>query len=148
MSRAASRREPRPDDTLPPGVGEGYRLQPGEPMVVESRPSPYQVVFEDDGDAAYLYVLDHRRGPEQPIVDALHVYNAADEKDGDPLDLQVVWTADGLAAALLLDGVPCAMADFAAPRFMCRSEFPPPGPDSPVTTHAWDQAAFDARFGT
>jgi hypothetical protein len=39
------------------------------------------------------------------------------------------------------------MADFAAPRFMCRSEFPPPGADAPVDTHAWDQAAFDARFG-
>ena len=62
---------------------------------MESRPSPFQVVFEDDGDTAYLYVMDHRRGPEQPIIDALHIYNAADERDGDPIDLQIVWTTDG-----------------------------------------------------
>ena len=142
----ATRREAQPNDTLPPGVAEGHKLQPGEAMVVESRPSPFQVVFEDDGETAYLYVLDHRRGPEQPIVDALHIFNAADERDGDPMDLQIVWTADGQAAALLLDGVAVAMADFAAPRFMCRSEFPPPTAEAPVKTHAWDQAAFDARF--
>ena len=82
--------------------------------------------------------FDHRRGPEQPIVDALHIYNAADERDGDPMDLQIVWAADGQAAALLLDGVAVAMADFAAPRFMCRSEFPPPTAEAPVQ---------DARLG-
>lgn len=115
--------------------------------MVESRPSPFQVVFEDDGKAAYLYALDHRRGAEQPIVDSLLIYTVEDEKDGDPMDLRLVWTADGQAAALLLDGVAVAMADFAAPRFMCRSASPPPGPDAPVGTHAWEQAAFDARFG-
>ena len=41
-------------------------------------------------------------------------------------------------AALLIDGVAVAMADFTAPRFMCRSEFPPPGADAPVD---------DARLG-
>lgn len=49
--------------------------------------------------------------------------------------MQIVWTQDGQAAALLLDGVPCAMADFARERYMSRSPLKP------------SQAAFDARFG-
>jgi hypothetical protein len=131
-------------------MGEGYRLQPGEPMVVESGPaegSPLQVVFEDDGDTGYLYVLDHARDPEQPIVDALHIYDAETERDGEPLTLEVLWHLGQRAAVLLLDGVAVAFADYDEPRFMCRSGYPPPAPDAPVESHAWDQAAFDARFG-
>lgn len=53
--------------------------------------------------------------------------------------MQIVWTQDGQAAALLLDGVPCATADFARERYMSRSPLKP--------SQEWEQAAFDARFG-
>ena len=118
-------------------------------MVVESGPaegSPLQVVFEDDGATGYLYVLDHSRGPERPIVDALHIYDAETERDGDPLTLQILWHQGGRAAVLLLEGVPVAFADYDEPRFMCRSGHPPPAPEAPVRTHAWDAAALNARF--
>jgi hypothetical protein len=86
-------------------------------------------------------VLDLRR-EEQPIVDALHIYDAGDAS-GREHEVELLWHAEGGAAVLVLDGEVQALVDFAEPRFMCRTGYPPPGPESPVDTHEWDQKAFE-----
>ena len=49
-------------------------------VFAESPLSPhYATVFEDDGQTAYFYALDTRN--EQPIAEALHIYNVADVSD-------------------------------------------------------------------
>ena len=65
----------------------------GRGAVVESRPAepPFWVVFEDDGDTGYLYALDAGR-EENPIFDALHIYNAREVGDADrERELRLVW---------------------------------------------------------
>src|SRR3954454_5252312 len=52
----------------------GHTIKLGESITISSGIAPYQLVFVDDGDTGYVYVLDQRRG-EQPILDALHIYN-------------------------------------------------------------------------
>src|SRR5829696_10503407 len=124
----------------------GERIKFGEPTVVESTVSPHQLVFEDDGETGYLYVLDLRRAePQQPIIDALHIYNVGEARDSEH-ELELLWNADGVAAVLVLDDVVQALVDFEEPRFMCRTGFPPPASDSPVDTHEWDQDALDGRL--
>ena len=129
--------------------GEAHELLVGQELVVESRPSqpPSWVVFEDDGQTGYLYALDTRRGGDSPIFDALHIYNADDIDDPDRVHrLEFVWSDDERAVALLINGNAHAMVDFAEPRLMCMTAFPPPDAASPVDTHEWDAAAFARRF--
>jgi hypothetical protein len=131
---------------MPSPPDDAHEFRVGEPFVVESPAGngPYVVVFEDDGQVGYFYGLDSRR-TDQPILDALHVYDAAGVADGAQASaLQIAWTQDGNAAALLINGYAHAMFDFQAPRAMCASGFPP---DSPyVATHDWDEAAFQQTF--
>jgi hypothetical protein len=122
-----------------------HPLEPGRPVQLESGEPPQLVVFEDDGDTGYLYVLDLSRGEEQPIIDALHIYDVREER-GDEHDVEFLWRDDGLVAILFVDDVAQALLDFEQPRFMCRTGFPGPGPDSPVASHEWDQAAYDEHF--
>jgi hypothetical protein len=98
----------------------------------------------DDAHEFRVGGLDSRR-TDQPILDALHVYDAAGVADGAQASaLQIAWTQDGNAAALLINGYAHAMFNFQAPRAMCASGFPP---DSPyVATHDWDEAAFQQTF--
>ena len=111
-------------------------------------PSPTQpigAVFEDDGDTGYFYALDFT-AKDNPIVDALHIYTAADISDRDkPSTLGIIWSEDGLRAGLVINNLLHAMFDFAAKRGHCRSNFPPPirgwtrhGPD-------WPEGTFDTR---
>src|SRR3954463_9514542 len=103
----------------------GHTIKLGEPVTLTSGIEPYQLVFEDDGDTGYVYVLDERRGDEQPIIDALHLY-AGREGGGDEHDFEFLWRADGLVAILFIDDVAQALIDFEEPRFMCRTGFPAP----------------------
>jgi hypothetical protein len=130
-------------------MGQVHELLVGQEFAVESRPGepPFWVVFEDDGETGYLYALDARRGEEDPIFDALHIYNADDVGDRDRAhQLEFVWSDDERAVALLINGNAHAMVDFAEPRLMCMTAFPPPGAASPVATHEWDATAFGRRF--
>jgi hypothetical protein len=130
-------------------AGDAHELRVGQGLVVESKPSapPFWVVFEDDGDTGYLYALDTRRADDDPIFDALHVYNADDVDDPDRVhQLELVWSDDERAVALLINGNAHAMVDFAEPRLMCMTAFPPPRAHSPVDTHEWDADAFARRF--
>jgi hypothetical protein len=113
--------------------------------VVVEGPSPSQpfgVVFEDDGETGYLYGLDFSR-QDNPIVDALQIYNVQQLSDPHkPSQVQLVWSSDGLKAALLINRYPHAIFDFAARCGYCRTGFPPPMHTGfSKDGHAWDDAA-------
>jgi hypothetical protein len=117
----------------------------GQPVVVEG-PSPsghFGVVFEDDGDTGYLYGLDLTR-QGNPIVNAMHIYNVGQVVDREkPSVVQLVWSQDGLKAALLINRYPRAVYDFASKRGYCRTGFPPPDRNWTEYDHAWDDKAIE-----
>lgn len=116
----------------------------GEATVVEgaSPTPPFVVVFEDDGETGYFYALDTSRA-DNPILDALHIYNVASVSDRDlPSTVQIVWSQDDRKAALLINKYPHAVFDFAAQRGYCRSGFPPPSSTGWTQHgHEWDDSA-------
>jgi hypothetical protein len=117
----------------------------GKPVVVEG-PSPsaaFGVVFEDDGTTGYLYGLDFSR-QDNPIVDAMHIYNVEQVTDrAKPSVVQLVWSGDGLKAALLINRYPHAIFDFEARRGYCRTGFPPADLKWTQNDHSWDDRAVD-----
>ena len=124
-------------------IAETATLRVGTPTVVEA-PSPkarFVVVFEDDGETGYFYAVDPSRG-EQPILDALHIYNVESVADRDrPSTLQIAWSASGEHAALLINSYPHAVFDFADKRGYCRTGFPPPDGKWTSHSHEWQDAA-------
>jgi len=120
-------------------------LTVGTETVVDSG-SPqgrYVVVFEDDGETGYFYALD-AVGEENPILDALHIYNVSSVADREILStLQIVWSVDGLKAALVINRYPHAAFDFEARRGYCRTGFPPPNTDWTQHGHEWDDAVLE-----
>ncbi len=106
----------------------------------------YEVVFEDDGETGYLYGLDNRRD-ENRILDALHIYNVSNAVDREkPSLVKILWSQDGLKAALLINEFPHAVFDFAAKRGYCRTNFPPfysSAPDWPNRSKEWNEDAMD-----
>jgi hypothetical protein len=120
-------------------------IRVGERVVLEgeSPSQPYAAVFEDDGDTGYFYALDTSR-EGNPILDALHIYNAEGVRDRHLSSMvQIVWSADDLKAALIINGSPHAVFDFVAHRGYCRTAFPPPLTDWTAHDHAWDDAAVE-----
>lgn len=84
----------------------------------------YSVIFEDDGDAGYLYAYDRSR-EDHPILDAVHIYTVENVIDRDkPSSVDVVWSSTGEQAALYLNALPHAVFDFAAKVGFCRTNFP------------------------
>jgi hypothetical protein len=117
----------------------------GEPSTVEGPfpSSTFAVVFEDDGETGYLYGLDFSR-EGNPILDAMHIYNVAQVVDRDkPSRVQLVWSSDGLKAALLINKYPHAVFDFEACRGYCRTEFPPADSKWTEFDHSWDDSAVE-----
>ncbi len=116
----------------------------GEPTVLEgpSPTPPFVVVFEDDGETAYLYALDTTRD-DNPIVDAMLIYNVDSVNDRHlPSTVQIVWSLDDRKAALLINKYPHAVFDFEAQRGYCRSGFPPAAPAGWTQHgHEWDDSA-------
>ena len=114
--------------------------------VVVDGPSPstqYAVVFEDDGDTGYFYGLDKAK-KDNPILDALQIYNVENITDRNiPSTVQIVWSADGLKSALLINKYPHAIFDFQAKRGYCRTGFPPPAKTWSAQGHEWDDKAQD-----
>ena len=114
----------------------------GNEIVIEdqSPTTQYAVVFEDDGETGYFYGLDTTI--EDPILDALHIYNSEQVTDKHlPSTLQVLWSEDGLKAALIINQYPHAVFDFDARRGYCRSNFPPPDGNWTKFSHEWDDSA-------
>lgn len=103
-------------------------MQPGEPttLVGDSPNTKWGAVFEDDGETGYFYGLD-RTLEEQPILDALHIYNVGNVTDRQRSSLfQIVWSADGLKVALFINDHCHAAFDFGLRRGYCRTNFPQP----------------------
>ena len=122
-------------ETLNVGTAAAYQSN--------SPKTPFAVVFEDDGDAAYLYALDTTRS-EQPILDAMHIYNVGSVTDRDqPSTLQVAWSDDGLKAVCVINRYPHAVFDFEARRGYCRTNFPAPDAAWTKHSHEWDDAAIN-----
>jgi hypothetical protein len=109
-------------------------------------PSPsttYGVVFEDDGTTGYLYGLDLSRR-DNPIVDALHIYDVGQVANrAKPSVVQLVWSQDGLKAALLINRYPHAVFDFEGKRGYCRTGFPPASNKWTQSDHSWDDRALE-----
>ncbi|HEY4206446.1 MAG TPA: DUF2251 domain-containing protein [Puia sp.] len=117
---------------------KGYLMQEkeivrGEDMFIESV-SPenrYGVAFEDDGETAYFYAMEmDEAGGGMKILDALHIYEAPEGGDEEPVRqasrLLIVWSKDWLKCALILDGYCQAIFDFEAQGGYNINEFPPP----------------------
>jgi hypothetical protein len=119
-------------------------VQVGKKTVVQSE-SPigrYQSVFEDDGETGYFYALDTTR-PENPIVDALHIYNVESVADRDrPCHLHIVWSVDGQKTVLFLNSHPHAIYNFEAKRGCCRTGFPPAAILA-GGSHKWDDSEME-----
>jgi hypothetical protein len=99
----------------------------------------FGVVFEDDGDTGYLYGLDLTR-QEQPIVDALHIYDVSDANRGRHAVVIIEWIPDRNGAVLYVGIVAGAVFDFACSRAFCRSGFPSADTGF-APSHKWDDLA-------
>ena len=103
--------------------------------------SPYGVVLEDDGQAAFLYLLDQRR---EQRLDVLHVYTVP-AGPARPRRLEFAWDDRGSRVALLLEGVAAAACAFELNFAFCRSGFP--AADSGfAASHAWNDIAFNTHW--
>lgn len=119
----------------------------GTALVVEAQApeEPFLAVFEDDGDTGYFYAVDPS-ADDNPIQDALHIYNAADVADKEkPSEVKIGWSQDSRKAVLLINGYPHAIFDFEAKRGYCRTGFPPAPENTPwgLDGHVWDDAAVE-----
>ncbi len=131
-------------DDMPPRLAASAvtkeELSVGVETVVQSDSliGRYQTVFEDDGETGYFYALDTEKA-DNPIVDALHIYNVQSVTDKDkPSELHIIWSGDGMKAALFINSYPHAIYNFADGVGCCRTDFPPPADAS--TTHEWDES--------
>ncbi|WP_158178121.1 DUF2251 domain-containing protein [Pseudomonas viridiflava] len=121
-----------------------HELNVGQALVVEApaQEGTFVMVFEDDGDTGYCYALD-TGSQDNPIQDALHIYNVADVTDGaKPSNIKIGWSLDHGKAVLLINDYPHAIVDFQAKQGYCRTGFPPPADNGwSVAGHEWDDAA-------
>jgi hypothetical protein len=105
----------------------------------------FGVFFEDDGETGYFYGLDTLLNEGDQILDALHIYNVRSVVDKEkPSLVQIVWSEDGLKAALYINDYPHAVFDFAARRGYCRTNFPSPNEKWTNFDKEWSDAAIDS----
>lgn len=131
---------------------DSLSFRPGAARLVSLSPSGnWMLVFEDEGPAGYCYPCDTRRGhDEDQILDSMLIYNGSALKDREQERVaSIQWSRDGQRAALYLDGVAQAFADFSTRESFCRSNFPNflEGPTDlwRASSHAWNDEAFN-RF--
>ena len=82
------------------------QLVVGEEQVIKSLAPEGMLaaVFEDDGRTGYFYALDESV-EGNPIMDAVHIYNAEDVSDGHiPSDVKIGWSEDSQKCVLLING--------------------------------------------
>ncbi len=90
------------------------QLVVGEEQVIKSLAPEGMLaaVFEDDGRTGYFYALDESV-EGNPIMDAVHIYNAEDVSDGHiPSDVKIGWSEDSQKCVLLINGYPHGAFDF------------------------------------
>lgn len=129
---------------MPSNIYLSEMITVGKQVALEC-PSPktrFAVVFEDDGDTGSFYGLD-LSNKDQPILDALHIYNAKNVPDKDvPSKVEIVWSEDGLKACLVMNRFPHAVFDFESKKAYCRNNFPPPDPIF-TDSHEWNDKALE-----
>ena len=106
-----------------------HSFKPGEETFYasDSPTSSFSGVFEDNGETGYFYAYDRAAPEDARILDSCHIYDAADVVDRDRRsEVTVLWSRDGLKAALLINHYAHAVIDFRGRRAYCRSDFPPP----------------------
>ncbi len=94
----------------------------------DSPTSAFSAVFEDDGNCGYLYAWDRDLPESARILDAVMIYavdRLPDQVREREVDLEIVWSADGLKAGLRVGGGLQAVLDFEAREGFCRMGFPP-----------------------
>jgi len=100
----------------------------------DSPTTQFSAVFEDDGDTGYLYGYD--RTNEAGILDAMQIYNVSSLAGGDRESVaEIIWTPDGLKAALLINDFAHAIVNFADRSSYCRTGFP-------SAPHDWNRGAW------
>jgi len=94
----------------------------------DSPVAAFTVIFEDDGDTGYFYA--HDRAHESRVLDAVNVYSVHSVVDKDRESVaEIVWSGDGMKAALFINGYPRAIINFAERISYCRTGFPAPSAD-------------------
>lgn len=128
----------------------GAVFTPGEAtfFASDSPTSTFSGIFEDDGRTGYFYAYDRAAPEKARILDACHIYDVANVVDRDrPSQVEIIWTGDGLSAALLVNGYAHAVVDFRTRRAYCRTNFPPPTGEWRAKSRApWNEALL-APFG-
>jgi len=126
-----------PEQTFKPGDRTSFGS--------DSLTQPHSAFFEDDGETGYFYALDLTRS-DNMIVDAVQIYNVANVSDRERASyITILWSADGMKCALLINDCPHAAFDFAAKRGCCRTNFPnlPHTPSGcwDSSDHRWSEEA-------
>jgi len=80
------------------------------------------LVFEDDGECGYLYVMS----AEQKIEEAVFVYKSESIEPTQSEVLEVAWSADGWVAKVQLGGELVALFNYRSQQFFSASNFPSP----------------------
>jgi len=102
------------------------RFFPGEEtwFASDSPVGSFRAFFEDDGETGYFYAYD-RSLVDRAVLDAVHIYNASSVVDRERESVvEILWSIDGLKAALLINDYPHAVIDFATRCAYCRTGFP------------------------
>jgi len=109
-------------------VGENFIFKEDSPDGL------YGAFFEDEGDTGYFYAVDNSK-PDHPILDAVHIYNAANVIDRNQSSkISIIWSEDGLKSALLINGYPHAAFNF--PNFPVQ-----PQSNWRTSDHSWSDDA-------
>jgi hypothetical protein len=113
-------------------------------VVNDSPGGPYSAFFDDDGEAGYFYAVDLTA--DNLILDVLPIYDVRSAPDRlRRASLSIVWSPDGQKCALLINGNPHAVFDFAARRGYSRAPMPRTFQQKrgiwPSTDHAWSDDA-------
>ena len=128
-------------------LGARETIQVGEPTIVDatSEDGHWYVVFEDDGDTGTFYACQSEEpGGEVSIVATLHVYDVENVADAEvPSVVEIWWTDDGSAAALVIDDEPHAVFDFRDRRAASRTGNA--SSDAFHISHQWDDTLLE-RF--
>lgn len=130
---------------MSPKIVVARQMMVGAAEVIEGEAPDggFAAVFEDDGETGYFYAVDPSVA-EQPIQDALHIYNVMQVSDrAVPITVEIGWTSDSRKAALMINGYTHAVFDFEKRQGYCRTGFPQAGPLGSWSEdgHGWNDAA-------
>jgi hypothetical protein len=123
-------------------VGEEYFAE-----TVSIKFDNFHIVFEDDRETGYLYILDTENLINENIIqDALHIYNVKGVADKNlPSEISFLWTEDGYICIFLINNYAHAVVNYKEKYCFCRNGFPPKDKKSVWSKngHEWDEEIFN-----